>query len=97
VSTGVGAVMIDATDRPSSDPEVSVRAKRRRFTAEYKLEIVRAAEAARDPGEIGALLRRVRVAMHQPNVFELTCARILRETDEQQPATAGRQLRARWP
>ena len=58
MSTGVGAVMIEATERPSSDPEVSVRAKRRRYTAEYKLEIVRAAEAARDPGEIGALLRR---------------------------------------
>jgi len=35
-----------------------MRAKRRRFTAEYKLRIVRAAEAARDPGEVGALLRR---------------------------------------
>ena len=35
-----------------------MRAKRRRFTAEYKVGIVRAADAARDPGEVGALLRR---------------------------------------
>lgn len=58
VSTGVGAVMIEDGDRRSPDPEVSMRAKRRRFTAEYKLGIVRAADAARDPGEVGALLRR---------------------------------------
>ena len=35
-----------------------MRAKRRRFPAEYKLGIVRAADAARNPGEVGALLRR---------------------------------------
>jgi len=58
VSAGVGAAMIEDADRRSPDPEVSMRAKRRRFTAEYKLGIVRAAEAARDPGEVGALLRR---------------------------------------
>lgn len=39
------------------DPEVPERAKRRRFTAEYKLRIVQEAEACQD-GEIGALLRR---------------------------------------
>jgi transposase-like protein len=33
------------------------KAKRRRFTPEYRLKIVRAAEACKD-GEIGALLRR---------------------------------------
>lgn len=58
VSSRVGAVMIEDADRRSPDPEVSMRARRRRFTAEYKLRIVRAADAARDPGEIGALLRR---------------------------------------
>ena len=41
-------------------PEVAAvaRAQRRRFTAAYKLSIVRAAEAAQGVGEIGALLRR---------------------------------------
>ena len=34
------------------------RPTRRRFTAEYKLRIVREAEACKEPGELGALLRR---------------------------------------
>ena len=40
------------------DPEVLPRAQRRRFTAAYKLRIVREADACTAPGEIGALLRR---------------------------------------
>lgn len=40
------------------DPELIERAKRRRFSAEYKLRIVREADACTDPGGIGALLRR---------------------------------------
>ena len=40
------------------DPEVVARPKRRRFTAEYKLRILREAEACKGSGEIGALLRR---------------------------------------
>ena len=40
------------------DPELVEQAKRRRFTAEYKLGILREAEACTKPGEIGALLRR---------------------------------------
>jgi transposase len=40
------------------DPELVERAKRRRFSAEYKLRILRQAEACTRPGEIGALLRR---------------------------------------
>jgi len=39
-------------------PEVLERATRRRFTAEYKARIVREAAACREPGGIGALLRR---------------------------------------
>ncbi len=41
-------------------PEVEVLAKatRRRFTAEYKRKILQAADACREPGAIGALLRR---------------------------------------
>jgi len=38
--------------------EVSAKARRRRFTAEYKQKILREAEQCRQPGEIGALLRR---------------------------------------
>ena len=40
------------------DPEVAERAKRRRFTAEYKLRILRKADACKGDGDIGALLRR---------------------------------------
>ena len=41
-----------------ADPEVSERPKRRRFTAEYKLRIVREADACKGDGDIVALLRR---------------------------------------
>jgi transposase len=40
------------------DPELIERPKRRRFTADYKLQVLREAEACTRPGEIGALLRR---------------------------------------
>ena len=40
------------------DPEVPEKPKRRHFTAEYKRSIVAQAEACRDDGAIGALLRR---------------------------------------
>jgi hypothetical protein len=36
-------------------------AKRRKFTAEYKLELLKEADACRAPGELGALLRRERL------------------------------------
>jgi len=40
------------------DPEVAERPKRRRFTAEYKLRILREADACKGDGDLGALLRR---------------------------------------
>jgi len=40
------------------DPEVVTKAKRRKFTAEYKLRIVEDADACTEAGQIGALLRR---------------------------------------
>jgi len=40
------------------DPELAERAKRRSFSAKYKLEILERAEACTRPGEIGELLRR---------------------------------------
>jgi transposase len=40
------------------DPELVERPKRRRFSAEYKLRLVREADACSRPGEVGALLRR---------------------------------------
>jgi transposase-like protein len=40
------------------DPEVEARPKRRRFAAEYKLRVLRQADACKEPGAIGGLLRR---------------------------------------
>ena len=40
------------------NPEVVARAKRRRFTAEYKQRVLAEADAASEPGAVGALLRR---------------------------------------
>lgn len=50
-----GRVADDAVQRP--DPEVPERARRRTFTAKYKLEVLAAYDAAPD-GEKGAVLRR---------------------------------------
>ena len=53
-ASGVSAT--GAGDVP--DPEVVEKPKRRRFSAEYRLRIVREADACKAPGEVGALLRR---------------------------------------
>jgi transposase len=54
-----------ATGVPSSsarrtppDPAVPEKAKRRRFTAEYKVRVLREVDRCKAPGEIGAILRR---------------------------------------
>jgi len=43
---------------PQPDPEVVAKAKRRRFTADYKQSILEQADQATASGGIGALLRR---------------------------------------
>ena len=43
---------------PVPDPEVPAKPRRRQFTAAYKRSILDEAEACRDEGAIGALLRR---------------------------------------
>ena len=40
------------------EPELVERPKRRRFSAEYKLRVLREADACTRPGEVGELLRR---------------------------------------
>jgi len=55
-ATGVSPAAADGGLVP--DSEVAARPKRRRFTREYKLRILREADRCRQPGEIGALLRR---------------------------------------
>ena len=51
--SAVGRVRVVAPD-----PEVSEKNRRRRFSAAYKARIVREADACKEPGEVGALLRR---------------------------------------
>lgn len=45
-----------AEDRP--DPEVPAKAQRRRYSVDYKLQILDEADRATQPGEVAALLRR---------------------------------------
>jgi len=40
------------------DPAVEAKPTRRRFTAEHKLRILREVDRAKEPGEVGAILRR---------------------------------------
>ena len=42
----------------TQEPEIEVRAYRRRFSTAYKLRILAEADACTEPGAIGALLRR---------------------------------------
>jgi transposase len=43
---------------PRSPTEVTSKAKRRRFTADYKRKVLQEADACTESGQIGALLRR---------------------------------------
>ena len=70
------------------DPEVTERAKRRRFTAEYKLRILREADACRRDGDLGALLRR-------EGLYSSHLATWRRQRDE--IAKAGLKARKRGP
>ena len=47
-----------ANQKVQKNPEVAQKAARRRFTSEYKRGIAMEADNCRQPGEIGALLRR---------------------------------------
>ena len=51
-----GEAVPDAAMRP--EPEVVAVAKRRRFSVGHKRRVVHAADACKEPGEVGALLRR---------------------------------------
>lgn len=46
------------TMEAAADPEVTAKAKRRRFSAQYKLRILREADALAETGGVGEMLRR---------------------------------------
>ena len=49
---------IEATPSGVPDPELMERARRRRFSSEYKLAVLAEADGLTHAGEVGALLRR---------------------------------------
>ena len=53
-----GLAVTPSENQSSSDPEVSEKPARRKFTAKYKLRILREADGCTKPGQIGALLRQ---------------------------------------
>ena len=65
-SAAVGTAGADPTATVRPDPEVVAKAKRRRFTAEYKQQTLTKADAAgSETGGIGALLRRLAAVGHR--------------------------------
>jgi len=70
------------------DPEVAPRARRRRFSAAYKLRIVQEADGCTKPGEIGALLRRE--GLYSSHLVEWRRARDQGQLDALAAKTRGR-------
>jgi transposase len=58
---------------PVPDPEVSPRPARRRFSAQYKAQIVEEASRCTQPGQIGALLRREGLVSSQLGLWRGQC------------------------
>ena len=52
------AIGVSASAEPAPDPEVPEGPKRRHFSPEYRLRILREADRCKATGELGALLRR---------------------------------------
>jgi transposase len=51
-------IATDGSGAPVPDPELVERPQRRSYSAQYKQRILEAADACKEPGEVGALLRR---------------------------------------
>jgi transposase-like protein len=49
---------VASNGKPMLDPAVPEKPVRRRFTAEYKIRVLREADRCTQPGQLGALLRR---------------------------------------
>ncbi|MBI5608305.1 MAG: IS3 family transposase [Deltaproteobacteria bacterium] len=75
------------TPPPNRDPEVVATARRRVFTAEYKLRILRQADACTQPGELGALLRHE--GLYSSHLTEWRRARDAGGVSALQPAKRG--------
>ena len=60
------------------DPEVVPQAKRRRFSAEYKLRILEEVDACNEPGQVGALLRMTQNQAEAEDLTQETFIRVHR-------------------
>lgn len=75
-----------------ADPQVPAKATRRQFSAEYKRRILREAEAATEPGELGALLRRE--GLYSSNLITWRRQRSRGELAALSPKRRGRKAKA---
>lgn len=74
-----------------ADPEVHAKAKRRRFTAEYKANVLAEIDAVEDPGGVGAILRRE--GLYSSHLTEWRRARAERGLSGLQPQKRGRKAK----
>ena len=77
------------------DTEVTAKPKRRRFSAQDKLRVLRLADACTKPGEVGALVRRE--GLYSSHLAEWRRARVAGELDALTPKKRGRKALARNP
>ena len=70
------------------EPEVLERPFRRRFSAAYKLQILREVDAAVGPGEVGAILRRE--GLYYSNIYKWRQQLERAETEHLAPKKRGR-------
>lgn len=73
---------------PAPDPEVASTPRRRRFTAKYKLEILRELDACTQPGQSGAILRRE--GLYSSHISEWRKKRAAGELQALSPKKTGR-------
>ena len=90
-ASGVSATGADAVP----DPEVVEKPKRRRFSAQDKLRVLRLADACTKPGEVGALVRRE--GLYSSHLTEWRRARAAGELDALTPKQRGRKALANNP
>lgn len=73
---------------PQDDTQIAASASRRRFTAEYKLKILKEAEECKKTGMIGALLRRE--GLYSSRLSDWKNARARGELEALSPRKRGR-------
>ena len=99
VTGEVDSVLRDVEGRreaPRPNPEVVARAKRRRYTGEYKQKILTQTDMAKGSGEVGAVLRRE--GLYSSHLTKWRRERADGILDGLAPQSAGRsQNQVRWP